>query len=179
MISNTMKSIRAASLLTLASLATALAVPSAAKSTIFTVGGQQYDVTTFTGSQSSNSSLFNTPSAGGAMPWWGNGALAAAFANAIGGGLGLAGGIDGPSFAYGLTEDEFAGTLVDVKIYRDGSGAFGSSYAIDESTTYARATLIPPSATPTPGPLPILGAASAFGMSRRLRRRIASQAFKL
>lgn len=31
----------------------------------------------------------------------------------------------------------------------------------------------PCGATPTPGPLPVLGAAAAFGVSRRLRRRVA------
>jgi hypothetical protein len=40
-----------------------------------------------------------------------------------------------------------------------------------ESTTYAIATLAPPPAS-VPGPLPVVGAAAAFGMSRRLRRRI-------
>jgi hypothetical protein len=42
-----------------------------------------------------------------------------------------------------------------------------------ESGTYATATLAPPPPpAAVPGPLPLFGAAAAFGMSRRLRRKI-------
>ncbi|MFM9104628.1 MAG: hypothetical protein ACKOPS_26300 [Cyanobium sp.] len=62
---------------------TALADAGGAKAAIFTVGGQQYDVTTFVGSYTSDTSKFNTPSSGGVIPWWGNSGLAEDFAVAV------------------------------------------------------------------------------------------------
>ena len=47
---------------------------------IVNVGGQDYDVTTFTGSYNANKSKFNLPSAGGLMPWWGSDTTSQAFA---------------------------------------------------------------------------------------------------
>ena len=179
-----MKSNRTAALIALASLSTALAFPGASKALPFTVGGQQYDVTTFSGSYDDNASLFNTASAGGAMPWWNNSGLAEQFALAVGFSLGISNSSYGPIFATYATRDpdfpDFDGI--------DGFASLGNGFVaffsvtpipFSQSRTYARASLVPPPATATPGPLPILGAASAFGMSRRLRRRIASQAFKL
>jgi len=75
---------RAVTLIALASLSTALAFPGASKAVIVTVGGQQYDVTTFSGDYDNNAFLFNTASAGGAMPWWGDSLLAEQFALAVG-----------------------------------------------------------------------------------------------
>jgi MYXO-CTERM domain-containing protein len=40
--------------------------------------------------------------------------------------------------------------------------------------TFAIATVVPPASNAVPGPLPLFGAAAAFGWSRRLRSRIAS-----
>ncbi len=53
-----------------------------------TVGGQQWDVTTFTGSYNDNMTKFQTPNNGGVMPWWGQVADAAAWADALGWALG-------------------------------------------------------------------------------------------
>ncbi|MFM6174835.1 MAG: hypothetical protein ACKPB4_22350 [Sphaerospermopsis kisseleviana] len=172
-----MKGFHSVSLLALASLSTSLAVPGTANAAIFTVGGQQYDATSFTGSNSDNSALFNTPSAGGAMPWWGDAAFATAFANAVGSGLGYPNGVAGPYFAFSIDDYGFYFEVNGVSYL--GASVSNSFTDSNYTATYALATLIPPSATPTPGPLPILGAASAFGMSRRLRRRIGSQEFKL
>ena len=54
-----------------------------------TVGGLQYDVTTFTGTPNDNGSKFETAANGGVMPWWGSGSLASQLALALGAGLGL------------------------------------------------------------------------------------------
>jgi hypothetical protein len=53
-----------------------------------TVGGQQWDVTTFTGSYNDNTGKFKTPNNGGVMPWWGQVTVAAAWADALGWALG-------------------------------------------------------------------------------------------
>ena len=60
---------------------------------VVNVGGQDYDVTTFTGSFNDNLSKFATPANGGVMPWWttgpeGTSATAAQFAAAVGTALG-------------------------------------------------------------------------------------------
>ena len=174
-----MKSNRTAALIALASLSTALAFPGASRALPFTVSGQQYDVTTFSGSYNANASLFNTPANGGAMPWWGNAALAEQFSTAVGAAFGYPNDdIISPYFAHTDTGVAMgAATTIN-----DGFGSF-VDFQVSKSTVfhYAVASIVPPlaPATGTPGPLPILGAASAFGMSRRLRRRIASQPHKL
>ncbi|MFN9387404.1 MAG: hypothetical protein ACK6BU_10640 [Cyanobacteriota bacterium] len=43
--------------------------PGSAQAIVVTVGGAQYDVTTFTGSADANAVKFNTPANGGMMPW--------------------------------------------------------------------------------------------------------------
>ena len=51
------------------------------------VGGQDWDVTTFTGGYNSNPanrSKFHMLSAGGVMPWWNDSSLAESFATAVG-----------------------------------------------------------------------------------------------
>jgi len=73
----------------LAFLASALVDAGGVKAVIVTVGGQQYDVTTFTGSYNSNVSKFATPANGGVMPWWGDSSLATQIANAVGNSLGF------------------------------------------------------------------------------------------
>jgi hypothetical protein len=132
-----------------------------------TVGGLQYDVTTFVGSYNGDTNKFAPPPAPGVMPWWGSGSTASDFAAAVGTGLGAPNfGIDGPFFGYAV-----GGSNVDQYRLRNGilgSGAVGKS----TSYTYAQATLYTASAAAAPGPLPLFGAAAAFGFSRRLRKRI-------
>jgi len=72
-----------------------------ANALVVNVGGQNYDVTTFTGSYNNNISKFATAANGGEMPWWASATNAAAFASAVGTGLGLpnSGGVFGPYFA--------------------------------------------------------------------------------
>lgn len=53
------------------------------------VAGQRWKVETFKESFASAKQRFQTPQAGGQMPWWGNEELAKAFASAVGGQLSL------------------------------------------------------------------------------------------
>jgi hypothetical protein len=132
-----------------------------------TVDGTTYNVTTFTGTYNGNVAKFNTLGNNGLMPWWGSDSLATQFATQIGSSLGLPYlSSTGPAFAYVLTSN------VSSRIYFPGSGIVGLSAELDGNQTYVIATLATPPAASVPGPLPLFGAAAAFGMSRRLRRRI-------
>jgi hypothetical protein len=152
-----------------------------AKALVVTVNGQDWDVTTFTGSYNDNVSKFNTLENGGSMPWWGDGTLAGLFAGEFApavdfSGLPRAPGtIAGPAFAFGTGVDTFM-----YIIGRDGFVLLGTVEVLPpnvRSVTYATAALAssPPAVSSTasvPGPLPILGLAAAFGFSRKLRKRI-------
>lgn len=144
-----------------------------AQAFVVNIAGIDYEVDTFAGSYGDNIDTFATPENGGLMPWWGNQALAIAFTNAVG----LAGG----DFIYSNnlgTEDyapffsyQISGPVVPSSALRLG---FGQDIAFPFTANefeYATAT---PVASPSavPGPLPLFGAAAAFGMSRHLRRRI-------
>jgi hypothetical protein len=135
-----------------------------------TVGGLQYDVTTFTGSYNANSSKFATPANGGVMPWWGSSSAASDFAAAVATGLGAPNSSnEGPFFGYAVV-------ALDVSQYRFRNGTPVLDIARKAlSSTYAQATLYTApaaAAAPAPGPLPLFGAGAAFGFSRRLRKRI-------
>jgi hypothetical protein len=154
--------------------------PEDAQAYVVTVNSIQYDVTTFTGDYNSNSSKFATPANGGEMPWWGSGATTWTFMQAVGANqgdffanLGVSQSGHTILFAYQDT-----GTRVRAKEYVDGASGFS---AVDYSDTlygsstiyWAQATAYtPPPAAPAPGPLPLFGAAAAFGFSRQLRKRI-------
>ena len=144
--------------------------PGAAQAAIVNVGGTNYDVTYFTGAANSNLSKFQTPANGGQMPWWGNSSLTQSFATAVGNKAGLPNlaGSGGPFFAYAFSQPSvFSWSLDDVTIVNDAWGAFVTF------NSWATASLAPPPApSGVPGPLPLFGAAAAFSMSRRLRRRI-------
>ena len=140
-----------------------------------TVGGVQYDVTTFTGSYSANTSKFALPANGGVMPWWGSFSIADQFAGAVGAAPGAPnyGGDYGPIFAYsynpGSSENETPPQVLG-RLYRISTSSTQSAApAPDAVFTYAQATLY---TAPAPGPLPLFGAAAAFGFSRQLRKRI-------
>jgi hypothetical protein len=135
-----------------------------AQALVVNVGGQDYNVTTFAGSYNDNISKFATAANGGEMPWWGNSTTAEAFASAVGTGLGLPnlGGF-GPYFAHAANPN------VRTKAYLPPiSGPTATSVLPTGIATYAVVT--PPA--PVPSPLPIFGAAAAFGASRQLRKRI-------
>lgn len=133
------------------------------------VGGSSYDVTTFAGSASSNTSKFNITN----MPWLGDQSLATSFATAVGASLGIpnAAGNHGPYFAYATPA-----TVHAMYFFNPSSSVFSKlDLNTFVSVTWATATLIPPSPPSTsavPGPLPLFGAAAAFGWSRRLRSRL-------
>jgi hypothetical protein len=152
-----------------AALAAISLCPGSAQAFVVNVGVVQYDVTTFTGSYNDNTSKFALPPAPGVMPWWGSQSLAQQFAAAVGGNLGLPNNdfIDiGPFFGSSFEFGEVTAT------YFDGSGTNYNSFNPNASLTYARATVYNPPAAPVPGPLPALGAAAAFGFSRKLRKSI-------
>ena len=134
-------------------------------------GPQNWNVTTFTGAYSNNIGKFNTPSNGGVMPWWtgpgGSISTAKAFATAVGFSLGKPNysGVYGPLFGY-----RPQGTMLNsVAFSACAFDACEASFNADNSNTivWAQADLVA-----TPGPLPLLGAAAAFGFSRKLRMRI-------
>jgi hypothetical protein len=135
-----------------------------------TVGGTQYNITYFQGDYNSNIAKFETPANNGLMPWWGSEAMATLFSDALGLQLGTPNPPPpfsySPLFAYIAIND--SGKLKIDAIANAGSSSFNAGDSGDESLAYAIL------ATPTavPGPAPIFGAAAAFGMSRRLRRRI-------
>jgi hypothetical protein len=149
-----------------ASLAAITLNPGQAEAYVVTVGGVQYDVTTFTGSYDDNASKFKQPVDGGQMPWWtstGN-ATAIAFATAVGNYF-------GPNTYYAWNDQGAGYIQPSIRfnvILWTGSSYTGTGVAAGTSLRYAVASRF----DPLPGPLPLLGAAAAFGFSRKLRTRI-------
>ena len=147
-----------------------------AQAFVVTVGGVQYNLTTFTGSYNDNISKFETPANAGVMPWWspgpqGTAATAVQFAAAVGDALGTPNTIDsdnivGPFFAYGIcayTPDPQC-PYPQFAYYKTSNTAL---YGTNTSTSWVWAQV-----APVPAPLPLFGAAAAFGFSRQLRKRI-------
>ena len=152
------------------------ALPAAAVNV--TIGGNSYDVTVFTGSYSSNTSLFQalTP---GQMPWWGDttGDTAYEFAVQVFDQLGSGPTTDyGPVFAYDIS----AGGVVGITQSLTNLAAQNvETIALNDSVAYAIATPLGPPPNQVPAPLPVFGAMAAFGCSRKLRKRILGrQAFQ-
>jgi hypothetical protein len=143
-----------------------------ANALVVNVGGQDYNVTTFTGSYIDNISKFATAANGGVMPWWGSQSTADSFTSAVNTGLGLPNGLGlyGPLFGYAPSRPD--GIRY---VYWDSALSSVSptaSTSIDNTRTWAQATPAAPSSPAAPSPLPIFGAAAAFGASRQLRKRI-------
>jgi hypothetical protein len=170
-----------------AALAAISLSPGSAQAYVVTVGGLQYDVTTFTGSYTDNASKFSTPPAPGVMPWWNNGNLATDFARALGSLAGYpnGGSFSSPYFAFnafsgqdcfevdpGLPPICIPFAEVSVKSTSIFPGVSDNNLSQDSSFVYAQATLYNAPVPAVPGPLPALGAAAAFGFSRKLRKRI-------
>jgi hypothetical protein len=143
------------------------------------VSGATYEVTTFTDSYDNASSRFSTTE----MPWWGNETLATNFRDAVGSSLGYmnVGNNLGAYFSWqtltGSACNPFAQPNDRCQSFKAQGPIFGlysgerDTYLVD---TFAIATVVPPASNAVPGPLPLFGAAAAFGWSRRLRSRIAS-----
>jgi hypothetical protein len=117
------------------------------------------------------------------MPWWKNESLASQFASAVGHSLGtqVHNGIKpenvgkiGVFFGYDASIDGKTLSFDYSFALRDGTLEVrqnsGPNLGI-ENTIWAQAALVA-----TPGPLPALGVAAAFGYSRKLRKRIKSSA---
>jgi len=151
-----------------AALAAISLSPGSAQAFVVNVGGVQYDVTTFTGSYNDNTNKFALAPAPGAMPWWGSTSLAQQFATAVDVNLGFPNGTVGPLFGYTLF-DFGSGMSVTSCAQIQGSSTGCASNSPSLSQTWAQATTL---STPVPGPLPLFGAAAAFGFSRKLRKRI-------
>jgi hypothetical protein len=144
-----------------------------AQALVVNVGGQDWDVTTFTGSYNGNSSKFATPANGGIMPWWNNNTLAQQFATAVAASFGD----PGPQFGYEIISLGFPifSNAIATWFYDSANPNLKTqgSFFLTASHLYAAATVVTPApAAPVPGPLPAIGAAAAFGFSRRLRKRI-------
>ena len=160
-----------------------------AQAFVVTVGGVQYDVTTFTGSYNDHKSKFaQTP--GGVMPWWGDSSLATQFSNALGYSLGTPNSIEtlsagsrtnmdvGPYFAYNSIVDKITFLLTDTAAtYHPNTSPLIFSVDLNSSVTWAQVAPKPkkpddPTISTVPGPVPAIGAFAAFGFSRKLRKRI-------
>jgi hypothetical protein len=157
-----------------------------AQALVVNVNGQDWDVTTFSGTYNANTSKFATATNGGVMPWWFNETAAAAFAIALDAQLGTPNVLDGSSGPpAGTGAGPFFGYVTNgidnimygygwVSNYGVGQGVIGFPSGVT-SRTWAQATLFLGTAE-APGPLPALGTAAAFGFSRKLRKRIKSSA---
>ena len=161
-------------------LAMAALTAGQAQAFVVNVEGQDWDVTTFTGSYNDNEAKFNV----GEMPWWGDESLASLFAGAVGSSLGAPNGLHatlrswGPKFSFSAC-DTTCGYLGQYSVeLTSGSPVVtiglepkGLESNGGRPLTWAQAT---PYTSPAavPGPLPALGAAAGFGFSRKLRKRI-------
>jgi hypothetical protein len=131
---------------------------------VVTVGGTQYEISSFSGSLYSDASKFAGPP-GGQMPWWGDLGLASTFSNAY------AQSPAGSNFLnFGYQQ-----TVLDLVIVQISCVLTSQPSCIPDNfaTGWATASVYtPPTPSGVPGPVPLLGAAAAFDVSRRLRRRI-------
>lgn len=134
-----------------------------------TVGSIDYDVTVFNGSYNSNSALFQIPPTG-QVPWWGKDIRAIDFAQQVYDllGSGSTPG-NGPIFAYEVSGTDILGISQDLG---DLFTQYPVTIGIDDAVKYAIATPLNSAPASVPAPLPVFGAAAAFGWSRQLRRRI-------
>jgi hypothetical protein len=145
------------------------------------IGGQFYEVT-YTNSPIAyvgNQALFQTPANGGSMPWWGSASLSQEFASAVAASLGVINDLTGsgeaqvgPTFPY-----YYSGPLSAYFWYQPSLSVISDQDNNDfisdaDALFYATASAVPGSPSAAPGPLPLFGAAAAFGMSRRLRKRL-------
>jgi len=152
-----------------------------AQALVVNVPGYGYwDVTTFLGSYYNNTLQFALPANGGVMPWWGSQTAAEAFANAVRNQLPPSINCDtcvppttgGPFFGYG-TDVPSQPIQYSYFQYPTSNPELGGAVSTYQPgffvSVWAKAA---PAASTVPGPLPALGAAAAFGFSRKLRKRL-------
>jgi hypothetical protein len=170
-----MNSLKASFLTTAASLVLPLVASLPASAVSVTVDLIDYDVTVFTGSYTSNPSLFQQLPASGKMPWWGDntGDLASKFAKEIYNKLG-----NGPSpgFSPVFAYDRDSSTIFGISQKLDDPlSQKDESIDINAGVDYAIIASAGTGPMPAPGPLPIIGAIAAFSYSRKIRNRISSE----
>lgn len=161
-----------------AAVAASVATAAPASAFVVNVGGQDYDVKSVFSTFEANATLLQS------QVWWGDGSLAQQFAAAVGTNLGgfSNGGFSGPlfsvqlgagdtneGFSYQPADFPLAGLPEGVRNYGTPNSTFGG---VTWQWNYAYAERVSPSSVP--GPLPLLGAAAAFGWSRRLRKRLSA-----
>jgi hypothetical protein len=140
-----------------------------AAAVVVNVGGIVYDVSITNMSYALSPTSFALPPLG-QMPWWGDDARASEFATSVF--LQLGPGTDanyGPVFAYAVDTslNQVLGLSQSLTDINDQIDVMPTT-----SATIRYATATTSATTPVPLPLPILGAATAFGWSRRLRQRL-------
>ncbi len=161
-------SMRLAATALLTGTAASLLVSAPAHAVGVNFGGVLYDVTVVETSYAASASSFQLPPLG-QMAWWGSQSNADFFAGQVFASLGQGSTAGyGPLFAYAYNASisEVIGSLQDLSA--PGSFIDGTP-AASAMVKYAIAT------APVPGPLPLFGAAAAFGWSRQLRRRIGNR----
>lgn len=158
-----------------------------ANAVVVSVGGQYWDVTTFTGSYNDHKSKFNTAANGGVMPWWpdtGGWGASIAFAGALGDKLGYPNVFNygaftfttGPAFSYGfhdssnVANDKFYVKAIVYDKTINGLLDYNFFDKTNHHVTWAQAT-------PVPAPLPMMSVAAALYCSRKIRKRIRSSKF--
>jgi len=140
------------------------------------VGGINYSITpSYSTFDSILSSAGNPPTS--RMPWYGSSTLADDFATAV----------NSQTFQTQLYSDPNDGDInvgplfpwssTVFSAWDTDNGALLSNKTFNSADQYyfALVDIAPP--VPTPGPLPLLGAAAAFSASRKLRNRIPSKTF--
>jgi hypothetical protein len=156
-----------AALLTLGtSLTFPLLTLAPASAVTVTIDSKEYDVDVFKGSYSGNEKLFQSPLQGGDMPWWGDssGDLARRFAEQVFAQLGAGPSPGyGPVFAYERTGGTINGLAPSLS---NPLSLVEEQISAGTPVNYTIARPLPPASVP--GPLPLLGAAAAFGWSRKL-----------
>jgi hypothetical protein len=152
-----------------AALAAISLSPGSAHAVLVTVGGVQYEVTTFTGTYANFQNRFNTPANNGRMPWWGNLATTNSFAAAVGNSLGYPNSLGsdtfGPIFAMGY-DGNMGGRYYGYCNPTCNTSINDYYRTASESRVWAQV-----GADPVPAPLPVLGSAAVLGFCRRLRSR--------
>jgi hypothetical protein len=150
-----------------------LATPLAVQAVSINVGGTDYEVFYTSTSYNANPDLFGAASPG-QMPWWGNASLASAFAlevyNQLGQDVYQVG--YGPVFAYDYNPANsgevygLAQNTLDINDQLNLDFTDPLAANVMHPYAYARAN------TPVPAPIPLFGAAAAFGWARRLRNNL-------
>jgi hypothetical protein len=152
-----------------------LASPLAAQAVTINLSGTNYEVFFTATSYNANPDLFGVAPAG-QMPWWGNVSLASSFAAEVYDRLGenVYQTSFGPVFAYGYSpagSGEVYGLAQSTQDIDDQLD-LGSATPLAANSTYSYAYAKANTLVDVPGPMPLFGAAAAFGWSRRLRRRL-------